>query len=204
MPTINILDLNNRVGALEKKEDQDTTDYEKLSNLPKINTVELKGSKTSSDLGLAGAADIAAEFNTETTYTKGVMVYHEGKLYQFDEDHTAGAWIGTDAHETNVSDAILESGGGGGQKTYGTAVDITTATQSNPYTCPSDGVVNLQSGYASGNYTALFKVGWTGFMAIAKGNENQANGAMTVPVLKGDQLYVQYSGTPTANYYPYE
>ena len=61
----------------------------------------------------ASKSDIATEFNTTTTYTKGVMVYYEGKLYQFDEDHTAGAWIGTDAHETNVADVILESGGGG-------------------------------------------------------------------------------------------
>ena len=152
----------------------------------------------------AKKTDIAAEFNTTTTYTKGVMVYHEGKLYQFDADHTAGAWTGSDVHETNVADAILE-GGGGEQKTYGTAVDITSASQSEPYTCPSDGVVNLQSGYASANYTALFKVGWTGFMAIAKGNESQANGAVTVPVMKGDQLYVQTSGSdPVANYYPYE
>ena len=176
MGSTNILDMNNRISALEKGGSGEST--------------------------AANKTDIAAEFNTTTTYTKGVMVYHEGKLYQFDEEHTAGDWIGTDAHETNVSDAILESGGG--QKTYGSAVNITSTAQSNPYTCPSDGVVNLQSGYASGNYTALFKVGWDGFMAIAKGNENQANGAITVPVLKGDQLYVQYSGTPTANYYPYE
>lgn len=50
MSTTNILDLNNRIDALEKKQDQDTTDYEQLSHLPKINTVELKGNKTTSDL----------------------------------------------------------------------------------------------------------------------------------------------------------
>lgn len=95
-------------------------------------------------------------------------------------------------------------GGGGSQKAYGTAVDISRATDQAPFTCTADGVVNIQSGYASSNYTALYKVGWSGFMAIAKGNESQANGAMTVPVLKGDQLYITSQGTGTvANYYSY-
>ena len=93
---------------------------------------------------------------------------------------------------------------GSSQKAYGTAVNILTATQANPYTCTSDGVVNIQSNYTSNSYVALYKVGWSGFMAIAKGNESQANGAMTVPVLKGDQLYCTTSGTnPIANFYPY-
>lgn len=188
MSTTNILDLNNRIDELEKN----------------------SGGGGSADS--AKRSDIATEFSTETSYTAGNFVYYEGKLYQFNADHSAGAWDPTDVVEANVTDqvvsnksdiAALESSIS--QKTYGAAVNIATATQADPFTCPSDGVVNIQSGYASTNYTALFKVGWTGFMAIAKGNESQANGAMTVPVLKGDQLYVQTSGSdPVANYYPYE
>lgn len=37
-----------------------TTDYEKLSNLPKINSVELKGNKSLADLGIASAEDVEA------------------------------------------------------------------------------------------------------------------------------------------------
>lgn len=99
---------------------------------------------------------------------------------------------------------ISANGSSATQKAYGTAVDLSATTEAAPFTCPSDGVVNLQSGYASANYTALIKVGWTGYMAVAKGNESQASGAMTVPVLKGDVLYTATAGTGTvANYYPY-
>ena len=35
-----------------------TSDYEELSNLPKINDVELKGNKSLSDLGIASAEDV--------------------------------------------------------------------------------------------------------------------------------------------------
>ena len=66
----------------------------------------------------AKRADIAADFSTEVTYTSGVMVYYQGELWQFDETHSAGAWIGTDAHKTTVADAILSSGGGGGKTVY--------------------------------------------------------------------------------------
>ena len=50
--TLNQLEQERQIRNLQKKEDQDTKDYEKLSNLPKINNVELKGNKTTSDLGI--------------------------------------------------------------------------------------------------------------------------------------------------------
>lgn len=156
-----------------------TSDYTNLTNKPQINGVTLSGNKTEDDLGL-GYTTIAYEDWLELT----------------PQEQETGKW--------DVTGVPGGGGGGSSQKTYGTAVNILTATQANPYTCPNDGVVNIQSGYASANYTALYKIGWSGFMAIAKGNESQANGAMTVPVLKGDQLYVTTSGTnPVANYYPY-
>ena len=143
----------------------------------------------------------------EATNVQNAIDELSGEIAEMSAEEVS--YDGTDSglSSTNVQaaiDEVVNMIGTGGQKSYGTVVDITTATQAQPYTCPSDGVVNLQSGYASANYTALLKVGWTGFMAIAKGNESQANGALTVPVLKGDQLYIQSSGTnPVANYYPY-
>lgn len=50
--TLNQLEQERQIRKLQKKEDKDTSDYEQLSNLPKINNVELKGDKTTSDLGL--------------------------------------------------------------------------------------------------------------------------------------------------------
>lgn len=179
-----------------------------LSLARRIKALEENGGGGST--GSAKRSDIASEFSTETSYTAGTYVYYEGTLYIFNVDHTAGEWDATDVAEANVTDEVTSNKAAidaleasVGQKAYGTAVDIHTATSASPFVCPSDGVVNIQSGYASANYTALFKDGWVGFMAVAKGNENAANGAMTVPVLKGDVLYVQYSGEPVANYYPY-
>ena len=50
--TLNQLEQERQIRKLQKKEDQDTKDYEQLSHLPKINDVELKGNKTTSDLGI--------------------------------------------------------------------------------------------------------------------------------------------------------
>lgn len=37
------------------------------------------------------------DFSTETSYTKGALVVHEGVVYRFTTDHAAGAWTGNDA-----------------------------------------------------------------------------------------------------------
>lgn len=50
--TLNQLEQERQIRKLQKKEDKDTSNYEQLSNLPKINNVELKGNKTTGDLGI--------------------------------------------------------------------------------------------------------------------------------------------------------
>ena len=50
--TLNQLEQERQIRKLQKKEDKDTKDYEQLTNLPKINNVELKGNKTTGDLGI--------------------------------------------------------------------------------------------------------------------------------------------------------
>ena len=85
MSTTNILDLNNRIDELEKN----------------------SGGGGSADS--AKRSDIATEFSTETTYTAGNFVYHEGKLYQFNADHSAGAWDSTDVVEANVTDQVVSN-----------------------------------------------------------------------------------------------
>lgn len=85
MSTTNILDLNNRIDELEKN----------------------SGGGGSADS--AKRSDIATEFSTETNYTAGNFVYYEGKLYQFNADHSAGAWDPTDVVESNVTDQIVSN-----------------------------------------------------------------------------------------------
>lgn len=84
MGTTNILDLNNRVSALEK-------------------------SVSGGDSTQANKADIATEFSATTAYTAGCFVYYQGKLYQFNTDHAAGAWDSTDVVEANVTDQIVSN-----------------------------------------------------------------------------------------------
>ena len=85
MSTTNILDLNNRIDALEKN----------------------SGGGGSADS--AKRSDIATEFSATTAYTAGCFVYYEGKLYQFNADHAAGAWDPTDVAEANVTDQVVSN-----------------------------------------------------------------------------------------------
>ena len=84
MSTTNILDLNNRINALEK-------------------------AVSGGDSAQANKADIATEFSATTNYTAGCFVYHGGKLYQFNADHSAGAWDPTDVVEANVTDQVVSN-----------------------------------------------------------------------------------------------
>lgn len=101
-----------------------TTDYEDLNNLPKINSVELKGDKSLADLGIASASavsdilngtdidsfgdvekalagkadltDLAPAFSTETAYAVGKYVSYGGNIYKCTSAHSAGAWAAGD------------------------------------------------------------------------------------------------------------
>lgn len=116
---------------------------------------------------------------------------------------------------TNILDlnnrvGALESGGGG-QKNYGTAVDISTYTSAAPYTCPEDGIVLLNPGSVSDNHWLQL---WTKsfgavdtLMAQVNGHAGSANTVMTVPVLKGAIIYPAAktgTSTPVVSYIPYE
>ena len=117
--TLNILALAKQVEELVKNGGGGgTSDYEQLSKKPKINSTTLIGNKSAHDLGLAteeavGAksakADIATEFSTETSYTAGNYVYHEGTLYIFNVDHAAGAWDIADVAVANVTDEVTSN-----------------------------------------------------------------------------------------------
>ena len=46
---------------------------------------------------------VAPEFNDETAYSTGEMVYKDGQLYKFDSDHAAGAWDASEVSPTTVA-----------------------------------------------------------------------------------------------------
>ena len=84
MGTTNTLDLNNRISALEKGGGGGNPDG-------------------------ASRADIATEFDAAKNYTAGCFVYYGEKLYQFNTDHSAGAWDPTDVVEANVTDQVTSN-----------------------------------------------------------------------------------------------
>lgn len=75
----------------------------------RLQTLEQTSGGGGDTSALANKSDIATEFNTTTAYTAGCFVYHEGKLYQFNADHAAGAWDPTDVVEANVTDQIVSN-----------------------------------------------------------------------------------------------
>ena len=67
--------------------------------------------KNAGNTGLAHTADIAPEFSTESAYSAGDFVYHNGSLYEFTANHAAGAWSTDDTRAATVGGKIasLES-----------------------------------------------------------------------------------------------
>lgn len=64
------------------------------------------GSDTYEIVDEQGRANIAPSFSASTAYSAGDYVIYGGKLYQFTSGHAAGAWTGSDAEETTVSEDI--------------------------------------------------------------------------------------------------
>lgn len=106
-----------------------TSDYEGLSNLPQINDVTLIGNKSSSDLGLADAADIPAPASSGTpamdgTASRGTSTDYARKDHVHPTDTSRAA--AADVHS-------IPSGGSSGQvlkKSSGTDYDVAWANES--------------------------------------------------------------------------
>lgn len=104
--TLNQLEQERQIRKLQKKEDKDTSNYEQLSNLPKINNVELKGDKTTSDLGINADNVMMSD---GVTSVEGAITSIGSVLYEY----TAGAnetWSSALDHlygHTGLNTAIL-------------------------------------------------------------------------------------------------
>lgn len=82
MGTTNILDMNNRISALEKG-----------GGGVDLNAYTEK-------------VDIAPEFSDATNYNAGDLVYYDGLLYEFQLDHTAGSWEQSEVQQKDLSDIL--------------------------------------------------------------------------------------------------
>lgn len=133
--TTNILDLNNRIDALEK-------------------------AVSGGDSAQANKKDIATEFNTTTNYTAGGFVYYKGKLYQFNADHAAGAWDPTDVVEANVTDQIVSNKAAiDGLTASDVAYGDTTVDDALDDLQPEAGTFNLTEGLFTNNLVNYKKQG---------------------------------------------
>lgn len=75
--TLNQHEQEKQIKRLQQKEDHDTTNYNDLSNLPQINSVELKGNKLLSDLGIPDkTATASGETLTLVPTSEGNALIH--------------------------------------------------------------------------------------------------------------------------------
>ena len=73
-------------------------------------TVDTNTYLTASDIeDKADLTDLAPEFDDATAYTIGQYVIYNGDVYRFRADHSAGAWIGTDATKVDIGGELTTS-----------------------------------------------------------------------------------------------
>lgn len=83
--------------------------------------------KNAGNTGLAHTADIAPDFSTESAYSAGDYVYHNGTLYVFTSNHAAGAWSNSDTQAATVGGEIATLTGEAADLYSGKANQITIA-----------------------------------------------------------------------------
>ena len=78
----------------------------------KTTTAEQGAAITNLNSTKANKTDIATEFSDLTNYYAGDLVYYDGALYEFQVDHTAGAWETSEVIQKDLSDIVttLKSG----------------------------------------------------------------------------------------------
>lgn len=83
--------------------------------------------KNAGNTALAHTADIAPDFSTESAYSAGAYVYHNGTLYVFTSNHAAGAWSTSDTQAVTVGGEIATLTGEAADLYSGKANQITIA-----------------------------------------------------------------------------
>lgn len=82
---------------------------DKIGNMAELHTtaksdiVAAVNEVTDEQANKADNDEVAPEFNDETAYSTGELVYKDGQLYKFDSDHAAGAWDASEVSPTTVA-----------------------------------------------------------------------------------------------------
>lgn len=170
MSTTNILDLNNRIDALEKNSGGGgTSNYNGLTNKPQINSVELSGNKTAAQLGLMASDGVVANPTGQTTGTLTALEV-DGTKYAVSggsgtSDYTdltnkpsingvtlsgnkTTSDLGINATNVILSDGVTSVENEIDRKNVANITKQVSgltsySSASNPYTCPCDGYVRI-------------------------------------------------------------
>lgn len=129
-----------------------TTDYEDLDNLPKINSVELKGNKSLSDLGIASAQSVTNITNGESINNfAGVETALATKQTASDNSLETDAKTIVGAINEHEGDIATLKSGLNDQTTPQLVTTVTLASGlSGEVTCVKIGQMVLVSGYCAG------------------------------------------------------
>ena len=166
------------------------------------------GVDSNGDLSVNVPMNEASDYDPTVSYTKGAMVFYpiDGYTYRCKQNTTAGiAPTNTTYWEKmNCGDYCAELNSAlNSNYTFGTPVDITNVTSSNPYVAPSDGVIEL----SGGNYGFVIRVRIDGIRTSNPEGINTYAGSSIVPVKKGQSLYTESllpsSNNQSAKFYPY-
>ena len=92
---------------------------------------------------------LASIFSDAVNYTAGDYVVHEGILYLFNGDHSAGPWTGTDAERVNLADGVTDARKRKVMK-FNTCVDMKASTDLLPgMLCQTAGYYSIDDGGAA-------------------------------------------------------
>lgn len=214
-PVIQQSDVNINNGVYEINLATFTVDTSTISNLvnvaPFIDISPDSEFSASSNNPLMNKAITKAIGDPETIggsasqpYTKGALLLAtDGQIYEVTQNIALHGSIVNGGNVSPTGNIISQISNLTNSKTFGTAVNVTSYTENNKYTAPSDGIIQLNGG----NTDAFIRACIDGVQFCnPKGLSPYAGNSIT-PIKKGQKFWVviRDSGhsNQVATYYPY-
>lgn len=214
-PVVQQSDVNINNGVYEINIATFTVDTSTISNLvnvaPFINIAPDSGFSAQSNNPVMNKVITKALGDPETiggsaskAYTKGVLLLAtDGQIYEVTANIALHGSIVNGGNVTPTGNVISQINNLTNSKTFGTAVNVTSYTENNKYTAPSDGIIQLNGG----NTDAFIRACIDGVQFCnPKGLSPYAGNSIT-PIKKGQKFWVviRDSGhsNQVATYYPY-
>ena len=214
-PVVQQSDVNINNGVYEINIATFTVDTSTISNLvnvaPFINIAPDSGFSAQSNNPVMNKVITKALGDPETiggsaskAYTKGALLLAtDGQIYEVTANIALHGSIVNGGNVTPTGNVISQISNLTNSKTFGTAVNVTSYTENNKYTAPSDGIIQLNGG----NTDAFIRACIDGVQFCnPKGLSPYAGNSIT-PIKKGQKFWVviRDSGhsNQVATYYPY-